>query len=229
VRGQRLAQLRNQVRVFGNTVVDRASIETIYFPLIDQMAAKLNSLGARNLTEIDKVKNQLRLVPSAAFGFSGGFPSQSFSIMASDFKTVMHASGTEPVGTSNTDFLVFNEPLTTSRSDRWIGAFTGEIVGFTLTNDKFATRLHASASLESPAGNLLVYTTPPNIGDANAKKFFLEYVDSSGDAFSISGLFRLYSLRTSKYVRLSTTDFSDGRPLVHQTTLRENATPVLFY
>jgi hypothetical protein len=226
VRNQRLSQLRNQVRVFGNTVVDRASIETVFLPLIDQMATKLGTLGVRSQPHIDEVKNQLRLVPSAAFGFSGGFPAQSFSIMANDFKTVLHASATEPVGSSTTDFLIFSEPLTTSRSDRWIGAYTGEIVGFTFRNEKYGTKLHASASLLSPGGNLLVYTTPS--GDANAKKFWVEYVDSSADAYSISGFFLMYSLRTGQYLKLSSTDLSGGRPLVHQTT-KANATQILLY
>jgi hypothetical protein len=72
-----------------------------------------------------------------------------------------------------------------------------------------------------------VYTTPG--GDANGKKFWVQYVDSSADAYSISGFFKMYSLRTNQYIKLSSTDLSDGRPLVHQTASSANATKIFFY
>jgi hypothetical protein len=208
-------KLADQIQVLRRGVFSRASIAGELKSYIDQMEIRLASLGVSASSEIASVRKQLSLVRSAAYYF-GGFSADGSGVYLADKDTdeVMHASNTEKLfNGSGSDYEVVHQQWSDSAANRWL------INGFRVTSEAYGRYLHASGTLRSPAGHLVLYQTPNNT-DSSAD-YFLDFEHDPTDpnySDRITGYFRMYSARTGLALRYGNDDPTvvSGRQRVYQ-------------
>ena len=223
----RRQQLIDQIRVYRETLFSREKQQTVLKPLIDQMQSLLTGFGVPNLvTEIDSVRQQLRLAESAAYIFTGlPGPANPVYILKHDTSHCLHASNTEsiPPGTpAPVNFEVYHQQLFDNNhpTDLWVLNDLG--TGKSLTNQGFNRVLHASGTQVTGQGHKLLYTCAPSNGD-HAEEFTIVPVPvpvtdpaNPPGRFAFTGYFNLVSVRTTEMAKFGSDLTPTGRPRVHQ-------------
>ena len=223
----RRQQLIDQIRVYRETLFSREKQQTVLKPLIDQMQSLLTGFGVPNLvTEIDSVRQQLRLAESAAYIFTGlPGPANPVYILKHDTSHCLHASNTEsiPPGIPTpANFEVYHQTLFDNNhpADLWV--FNDLGTGKSLTNQAFNRVLHASGTQVTGQGHKLLYTCAPSNGD-HAEEFTIVPVPvpvtdpaNPPGRFAFTGYFNLVSVRTTEMAKFGSDLTPTGRPRVHQ-------------
>ncbi len=227
----RLAEIRTQVDSLRESVFSHAKIDTVLKPFIDQMEALLtagNKIPGIS-GEITKVRQQLKLVRSAAFLFNGGWNTR-VSLVDKATGDCLHASNTEsvPAGATNpVNFETVHAPLVEgSTADTW--EFKFGAVDLKLMSSQTGRFLHASASFTGTNSRFLNYTTLAT-DSANATEWNQVPVDASS-VFDMSGYIKVRSVRTGRYLRYGVDDPTPGtgRPRVDQGSETEAAVLSLY-
>ncbi len=214
----RRAQLIDQIRAYRESVFGREIQQTVLKPLIDQMQKSLVGFGVPNAaSEIATVRQQLRLAESAGYLRSGLPSSHAVYILKDDTSECLHASSTEsipPDAPSPVNFEVYHRPLedNNDHTDLWL--FNDLGAGKSLTNKAFDRLLHASEALVTGQGHKYLYTCAPMNND-HAEEFSIVKVDTP-DEFTLSGYFKLASIRTNLKATFGSDMTPKGRPRVHQ-------------
>jgi hypothetical protein len=224
----RRAQLIDQIRTYRDTIfareVQRAALE----PLIDRMQALLVGFGVPDaVSQIAVVRQQLRLAASAGYLCAGLPDTRPVHVLDSGTAECLHASNTEgiPVGVpAPVDFEVYHRPMpgNDDPADLWRLGPLG--TGQSLTSQAFGRVLHASNTLTTPQGHKCLYTCP-TVDNEHAEEFSVAPVDTP-DPFTISGYFRLVSVRTGLGATYGADPTPAGRPRIYQDT---DGTKLSFY
>jgi hypothetical protein len=223
----RRQRLFDQIRTYRDTLFSRSHQQTVLKPLIDQMQKLVEGFGVPNAaSEIDSVRQQLRLAESAGF-ISAGLPGPGSPvyILKHDTSACLHASNTEsiPPGVpAPANFEVYHQPLRDDNdpTDLWVVTDVG--TGKTLTNQAFGRALHATDTQVTPAGHKYLYTCAPNDG-LHAEEFTVSPVPvpvtdpaSPPGRFAYTGYFNLISVRTTEMAKYGLDLTPGGRARVHQ-------------
>lgn len=139
------------------------------------MQALLTGFGVPDVvTEIDLVRQQLRLAESAGYiatGLPG--PADPVYILKHDTSACLHASNTEsipPGAPTPANFEVYHQPLKDDNDPADLWALDQLGTGKSLTSKAFGRNLHASASQVTPQGHKYLYTCAPSNGQ-HAEEF----------------------------------------------------------
>lgn len=218
-KSQYSTQIKDRIREYRESVFGRSRIVE-HEAFIDLMKTKLASIGASPNAAIEEVRQQLRLVRSGAYYLAGiNLTVDNVYVMMAGTMQAMHASNSELVPNSTTDYELFHETYADTRAQRWF--LHPGLTGNLFRNEKYPAHqyVHASGSLRTPANNLYMYTTNSN-DTVKAKEFHIHYEGVVEPWYDATGYFQLQSVRTGRYVKFDTgVDFSaSGRPRVHQTT-----------
>jgi hypothetical protein len=216
----RRAQLIDQIRTYRDTIFAREVQQATLTPMIDRMEALLVGFGVPDaVSQIAVVRQQLRLAASAGYLCAGLPDTRPVHLLDGDTTECLHASNTEgiPVGQPNpVNFEVYHHPMPADDdpSDLWRLGPLGN--GMSVTSQAFGRVLHASNTLTTQQGRKYLYTCPTS-NNEHAEEFSVTPVDAP-DAFTISGYFRLVSVRTGLGVSYGTDTTPAGRPRVQQDT-----------
>jgi hypothetical protein len=193
-------ELITRIREYEESVFGRDKLVQ-HQAFIDLMQTKLASIGAAPAAEIATVRRQLRLSRAAAMKWSGIQPNESVYFLEKDTNDVFYASNSELVSGRTTDYEVLHVPFAESGGARWFVTLGSG--GFRIGSEAYPAHkwLHASNSLRSPAGNLLLYTTPND--DTTGAKEFSFHDERNVNGVQFSGYFRLKSNRTGLWLRYS--------------------------
>lgn len=223
----RRKQLFDQIRAYRDTIFSRENQQTVLRPLIDEMQALLTGFGVPDIvTEIDLVRQQLRLAESAGYiatGLPG--PADPVYILKHDTSACLHASNTEsiPPGTPTpANFEVYHQPLKDDNDPADLWAIDDLGTGKSLTSRAFSRNLHASASQVTPQGHKYLYTCAPS-NDQHAEEFTIAPVPvpvtdpaNPPGRFAYTGYFNLVSVRTTEMAKFGLDLTPGGRARVHQ-------------
>ncbi|KMO71727.1 MAG: CotH kinase family protein [Mycolicibacterium rufum] len=223
----RRKQLFDQIRAYRDTVFSRENQQTVLRPLIDEMQALLTGFGVPDVvTEIDLVRQQLRLAESAGYiatGLPG--PADPVYILKHDTSACLHASNTEsipPGAPTPANFEVYHQPLKDDNDPADLWALDQLGTGKSLTSKAFGRNLHASASQVTPQGHKYLYTCAPSNGQ-HAEEFTIAPVPvpvtdpaNPPGRFAYTGYFNLVSARTTEMAKFGLDLTPGGRARVHQ-------------
>lgn len=223
----RRKQLFDQIRAYRDTIFSRENQQTVLRPLIDEMQALLTGFGVPDVvTEIDVVRQQLRLAESAGYiatGLPG--PADPVYILKHDTSACLHASNTEsipPGAPTPANFEVYHQPLKDDNDPADLWALDHLGTGSSLASRAFSRNLHASASQVTPQGHKYLYTCAPSNGQ-HAEEFTIAPVPvpvtdpaNPPGRFAYTGYFNLVSGRTTEMAKFGLDLTPGGRARVHQ-------------
>ena len=222
VRGDaaRHAQLIDQIRTYRETVFSRAVQQTTLKPLIDRLEALLVGLGVPGVTaEIATVRQQLQLAESAAYLCAGLPGGSAVYVLGEGAGECLHASNTEwiPAGVPDPlNFEVYHRPLPGNEDKADLWSFNDLGGGKSITSQAYGRALHASSTFVTGQGHKYLYTCAATNND-HAEEFSIVPVDSP-DEFTLSGYFKLASIRTGLKATFGSDATPGGRPRVYQDT-----------
>jgi len=214
----RLTQVIDQIETYRATVFSREVQHTTLNPMIDKMEALLQGFGVPDVVaQIATVRQQLRLAQSAGYLCAGVAGKKSIYVLKDDTSECLHASNTEPVpaGTVNpVNYEVYHRPLVDNDDPSDLWSFDDLGTGMSITNQAYARVLHASNTLVTPQGHKYLYTCPATNND-HAEEFSIVPVDTP-DKFTLSGYFKLTSVRTGLDAVYGSEPTPAGRPRIYQ-------------
>jgi hypothetical protein len=214
----RLTQLIDQIRTYRDTVFSREIQQTKLKPMLDKMEALLQGFGVPDVVpQIATVRQQLRLAESAGYLCAGLAGTRSIHVLKDDTSECLHASNTEPIpaGTPNpVNYEVYHRPLLDKDDPTDLWSFDDLGDGKSMTNQAYGRVLHASNTLVTGPGHKYLYTCPTK-NDDHAEEFSIEPVDTP-DKFTLSGYFKLASVRTGLGAVYGSETTPAGRPRVYQ-------------
>ncbi|KRE25462.1 spore coat protein CotH [Mycobacterium sp. Soil538] len=223
----RRKQLFDQIRAYRDTIFSRENQQTVLRPLIDEMQALLTGFGVPDVvTEIDLVRQQLRLAESAGYMATGlPGPADPVYILKHDTSACLHASNTEsipPGAPTPANFEVYHQPLKDDNDPADLWALDDLGAGKSLASKAFSRNLHASAAQVTPQGHKYLYTCAPSNGQ-HAEEFAIAPVPvpvtdpaNPPGRFAYTGYFNLVSVRTTEMAKFGLDLTPGGRARVHQ-------------
>ena len=214
----RLAQFVDQVGSFRETVFSRDIQHTMLNPMIDKMEALLQGFGVPDVVaQIAAVRQQLRLAQSAGYLCAGVAGKKSIYVLKDDTSECLHASNSEavPAGTPNpVNYEVYHRPILNNDEPSDLWSFDDLGSGTSITNQAYGRLLHASSTFVTEQGHKFLYTCPATNND-HAEEFSIVPVDTP-DKFTLSGYFKLTSVRTGLDAVYGSETTPAGRPRIYQ-------------
>lgn len=232
----------------------RASLNNDVKPFIDLMASKLQGLGAcvsgtnpcrsptqapssGGLSEVDEVKKQLDLARSAAYIYGGFNPAYSGPyVLEKETGHALHASSTQHVGGSTSSFfeVVHADRQEDQSAEKWTFD-PSPVPGFLyrVKSELSGSYLHASSSIYTSAGHLMLYTDPTAFGAYQDYRLYFDnpcYRNNSGtlvcpnnsSQYDYTGYFTMES-KNGRFLHFGDDDATPvtGRQRVYQAGLAQ--------
>ena len=213
VRGdkQATAELYGAIRGLANTVFSRENYDEVISPMIDGMESLLKSVGVSPGSKITEIRNQVRLMRTAAFQIIGEMPTNASRFMAKESGNCFRASDDEFVSGSQRE--VYHEQPTGAPADLWTLTPGTKDKSYKFQNKAYGSWLHADKNVKTKKGSYDVYAFD---GSATANDEFTIHHDGTRQ-WHAGGTFKMKSVGTGHSVHFSESDLTPkGRKQVCQ-------------
>ncbi|KAF2007908.1 hypothetical protein P154DRAFT_584282 [Amniculicola lignicola CBS 123094] len=208
------ASLYAAIRNLANTVFTRENHDGMIKPMIDRMEALLKTAGVTPGSKITEVRNQIRLVRTAAFQLIGEFPTNESRFMAKDTGNCFSASEEEFVtGSTSPQREVIHGQPTGVPADLWTMTPGTKEKSYKFQNNAYSSWLHCDKTIKTSRGNYDVYSFS---GAATSNNDFAIQHDGVRE-WHASGYFRMQSVATGNFLHFSESDLTlKGKKQVYQ-------------